>query len=219
LRYFEMPSLRGARRLPLVFHHPTQDDMVRYFSDVSEAIDVGILVYNTWWFGDGSFGDRSMAPSTVRRLADSTEHVVGIKWSAPPEGDYDDMRSFADVISVIDNSGDYVRCMQLGGAGFIGDVIVAQPAVELELWDHLANGRWTEAQALMDRIHLPAWEFLARTKARSGGYRVAKGMLNVLGLPVGDPRPPTLPLQPDEMVELRALMASFGWPVAESVPV
>ena len=96
---------------------------------------------------------------------------------------------------------------------------MAQPAVELELWDHLAAGRWTEAQALMDRIHLPAWEFLARTKARSGGYRVAKGMLKLLGLPVGDPRPPTLPLQPDEMAELRDLMVSFGWPVAERVPV
>jgi len=30
---------------------------------------------------------------------------------------------------------------------------------------------------------------------------------------MGDPRPPTLPLLPDEMAELTGLMRSMGWPV------
>ena len=32
-------------------HQPTQDDYVRYFTDISDAVDIGILIYNTWWFG------------------------------------------------------------------------------------------------------------------------------------------------------------------------
>jgi 4-hydroxy-tetrahydrodipicolinate synthase len=194
-----------------IFHHPTQDDMVRYFTDISEAIGIGVLVYNTWWFADGSFGDRWMRPETVRRLAETTEHVVGIKWSAPPGEDFEAMAGFADVISVIDNSGDYVRAAQLGGAGFIGEPIVTVPAIDLELWELLQAKRWADAQALMERIHLPFWEFVGRTKLRSGGYRVAKGTLKLLGMPMGDPRPPTLPLQPDEMAELRELLVGFGW--------
>src|SRR3990172_7403470 len=177
-----------------IFPHPNQADLARYFTDISEGIDVGVLVYNTWWFADGSFGDRSMAPATVRHLAETTEHVVGIKWSAPPGEDWEVMRDFAGVISVIDNTGDYVRAAQLGAAGFIGDPIVTVPSIDLELWDLLEAGRWADAQALMDRIHLPTWEFVGRTKRRSGGYRVAKGMLKLLGMPMGDPRPPTLPL-------------------------
>src|SRR5262249_54476411 len=84
--------------LPM-FHHPYQDDMIRYFSDISDAIDIGVLIYNTWWFGDSGFGDPSMSPETIRHLATTTEHVVGIKWSAPPGVDWEVMRDFADVIN------------------------------------------------------------------------------------------------------------------------
>ena len=194
-----------------IFHHPTQDDMVRFFSDISAAIEIGILVYNTWWFADGSFGDRTMAPATVKRLATTTQHVTGIKWSTPPEADYGAMRDFAGVISVIDNSGDIVRCIRLGGAGYISDTIVARPQVDLELWAHLAAGRWQEAQANLDRYANPLEAYKAGTKHRSGGYRVGKGMMKLLGLPMGDPRPPTLPLLDDELADLRKLLVSFGW--------
>lgn len=202
-----------------IFHHPVQDDLIRYFSDISAAIDIGILVYNTWWFADGSFGDRSMAPATVRRLAETTEHVVGIKWSTPPEAHYDDMRRFSDVMSVIDNSGDIVRCLKNGGVGYISDTAVARPQVDFEFWELIGAKRWTEAQAILDRFHNPLGEFVGRTKHRSGGYRVGKAMLELLGQPVGRPRPPTLPLQEDEMSELRDLLISFGWLNAEGKAV
>src|SRR5205085_1509112 len=69
-----------------IFHHPTQDDIVRFFSEISDAIDIGIVLYNTWWFGAPS-----ITAASVRRLA-AAEHVVAIKWATPPEQDYDDMR-------------------------------------------------------------------------------------------------------------------------------
>src|SRR5438067_11446041 len=47
-----------------IFNHPTQDDIVRFFSAISEAIDIGIVLYNTWWFGAPS-----IIAECVRRLA------------------------------------------------------------------------------------------------------------------------------------------------------
>ena len=120
------------------------------------------------------------------------------------------MRDFADVINVIDNTGDYVRAAQLGAAGFIGEPIVYAPALDLELWDLLEAERWDDATALMNRVHYPIWAFLATTKRRSGGYRGAKGILSLLGMPMGDPRPPTLPLQPDELAELATVLHAVG---------
>jgi len=196
-----------------IFHHPTQDDMRRYFTDISAAIDVGILIYNTWWFANGSFGDRHLAPATVRGLAETTEHVVGIKWSTPPEADFDSMTEFADVLSVIDNSGDVVRCMRNGGAGYISDPIVMNPSVDLRLWQLIEAERWSDAQAELDRVHNAIGEFVGRTRLRSGGDRVTKGILKLLGLSMGDPRPPTLALQPDEMADARELLARLGWAV------
>lgn len=190
-----------------IFHHPTQDDIVRFFSDISDAIDIGIVLYNTWWFGAPSISVES-----VRRLADA-EHLVAIKWSVPPDGEYDEMRQFAAQVNVIDNANQPVRCHKNGGRGYINNTMNAYPAHDLALWELLEARRYDEAQALWDRVNKPLSAFIERAALRSGGYRVNKGMMALMGRPMGVPRPPTLPLDDHEMAALRDLMAGFGWPL------
>jgi 4-hydroxy-tetrahydrodipicolinate synthase len=193
-----------------IFHHPTQDDYVRYFNDISDAIDIGILVYNTWWYGAAH-----LAPETILRLADA-ERVAAIKWSVPPgpEYDYDDMCKFAGIFNVIDNSNQPVRCHRNGGRGYISTSIPAFPAHELETWALLEAHDYDGGQAMFDKVEAPLRQFMARAAQKSGGYRVGKGMMALVGHPVGPPRPPTLPLDDDEMRALRKLMVGFGWQVA-----
>jgi 4-hydroxy-tetrahydrodipicolinate synthase len=195
--------------LPL-FHHPTQDDIVRFFSDISDAIDIGILIYNTWWFGCPSISVESLL-----RLADA-EHVVAVKWSVPPgdEHDYDDMRQFAHVFNVIDNTLQPVRCYRNGGRGYINYTVHAYPAHELRVSELLEADRYDEAQTLFDEVNDPLRAFMNQAALRSGGYRVGKALMTILGWPVGPPRPPTLPLDDEETAELRDLLVRFGWPVA-----
>jgi 4-hydroxy-tetrahydrodipicolinate synthase len=195
-----------------IFHHPTQDDYVRYFTAISDAIDIGIMIYNTWWFGA-----EPITPETMLRLADA-EHVEAIKWSVPPGGpiDYDAMTTFAHRFNVIDNSSQPARCIRNGGAGYINTTIHAYPPHELAVWDLLQAGRYDEAQQLFDRVNVPLREFMAKSARRSGGYRVQKALMEVMGHPMGPMRPPTLSLDPQELAELRALVQSFGWPVASA---
>jgi 4-hydroxy-tetrahydrodipicolinate synthase len=190
-------------------HHPVQDDYVRYFTDISDAASIGIMIYNTWWFGCPSITVETMA-----RLADA-EYVAALKWTVPPSGgpDYDDMRQFADQVNVIDNSLQWVRCMRNGGRGYISATSHLYPPHELETWALLQAGRYDEAQARYDKIEIPLRAFMAKAAKRSGGYRVAKGAMEIMGRPVGPPRPPTLPLDDDEMDELRTMLIGFGWPV------
>jgi 4-hydroxy-tetrahydrodipicolinate synthase len=195
-----------------IFHHPTQDDIVRYFTDISDTIEIGIVLYNTWWYGAPS-----LTAASVRRLADA-EHVVAIKWQTPPEQDYDDMRAFADLVNVIDNSNQPVRCHKNGGRGYINNTMHAYPPHDLAMWELLEARRYDEAQALWARVNLPLRELMAKVAQRSGGYQVTKAMMAIMGLPVGDPRPPTLPLNTQEMAELHELMVRFGWPLPVQVP-
>lgn len=199
-----------------VFHHPTQDDMVRFFSDISDAIDIGILIYNTWWFNHPTLGAQSLSPESMLRLQDA-EHVVGIKWSVPPDGpdDYDDMRQFSDIFNVIDNSNQPVRCHKNGGKGYIAGTIHAYPAHGLKVWELCNAGRYDDAQALQDSIQGPIGTFAGKLGRRSGGYRLQKAMMEVMGKPVGPPRPPTLPLDAEELSELHEILSGFGWPVAK----
>jgi 4-hydroxy-tetrahydrodipicolinate synthase len=189
-----------------IFHHPTQDDYVRYFTDISDAIDVGIIIYNTWWFGA-----ESIAAETLLRLTDA-EHVIGVKWSTPTDAGYDDMRQFSGVFNVIDNNNNPVGCHRNGGRGYISSIIHAWPAHDLLVWELLEQQRYEEAQALFDRVNVTLGAFQDRLAAESGGYRMQKALMAAIGRPVGPPRPPTLPLSASQMDELRDLMLQLGWP-------
>jgi len=199
----------GATALQIdlpIFHHPTQDDYVRYFTDISDAIDIGIIIYNTWWFGA-----ESIAAKTLLRLTDA-EHVIAVKWATPPDADYDDMRQFAAHFNVIDNSGSPVRCHRNGGSGYISTMIHAWPEHDLGVWDLVQAQRYDEAQALFDSVNVPLGEFQDRLARESGGYRVQKALMAAIGRPVGPPRPPTLALSASQLAELRELMLGLGWP-------
>jgi 4-hydroxy-tetrahydrodipicolinate synthase len=189
-----------------IFHHPTQDDYVRYFSDLSRAIEIGILIYNTWWFGA-----ESIRADTLLRLA-AAEQVVAVKWAVPPDQDYDAMRAFAPVFNVIDNSNQPVRCHRNGGHGYISTVIHAYPQHDLEVWDLIEAGRDEAAQAAFDRVNRPIRAFMEKLGRQSGGYRVQKALMQLIGQPVGEPRPPSLPLSPAELAELRTIMLDLDWP-------
>ena len=191
------------------FHHPNQDDHVRFFTDVSDAIDIGIMIYSTFWFGC-----ESMTAESMHRLEDA-EHVVAIKWSTPEDMDYDDMRKFSDVFNVIDNSGQPIRCHKNGGRGHISYLIPAYPKHDLEVWQLLEDGRYDEAQVKLDRVNSVLGPWRARTTERAGGYRQMKGIMKAMGRPAGDPRPPTLPIDDEELAEVKELLRSLDWPVAD----
>ena len=193
------------------FHHPTQDDMVRFYSDISDGIDIGIMIYNTF-----NFGAPPITAESLLRLADA-EHVVAVKWFVPEQGgpDYDDMRQFSHIFNVIDNSLQPVRAYKNGARGYINYSSHVHPEFELKVSELLEAGHYDEAQAEFDRVTMKIREFMTKSAKRSGGYRVAKAMMSIVGRPVGPSRPPTLPLDEAEMAELHAIMSGFGWPVVE----
>jgi dihydrodipicolinate synthase/N-acetylneuraminate lyase len=88
------------------------------------------------------------------------------------------------------------------------------PAHALAVWDLIQAGQYDEGQHLYESVQKPLGEFSGRSAAKSGGYRVLKGLMAAIGKSVGPPRPPTLPLDDDELAEARALVERFGWPTA-----
>lgn len=191
-----------------VFHHSNQDDYVRFFTDISDAIDIGIVIYNTHWFG--GVGLPSISAETMLRLADA-EHVTAVKWSVPVGEDYDQMREFAHIFNVIDNSSQPVRCHKNGGRGYISGTISTYPQHDLEIWQLLEAGRYEEAQAQWDRVWDVLAPFRAKVSAKSGGYRFGKGLMAALGRPCGPPRPPTLPMDELEIEEAKEVLKRLGW--------
>ena len=142
------------------------------------------------------------------------EQVVAIKWS-PPEGvPYEAVYELADHFAIIDNRSNPVTNHRLGGRGYIQNSVATYPHHDFEVWDLLEARKYDEAQALYDSVHKPIWDFYGRVRQISGGQaRVKKGMMAIMGRPMGVSRPPSLPLNDEEMAELREMLIGFGWPV------
>ncbi len=190
--------------LPL-FHHPNQDDYVRFFSDISDAIDIGIMIYNTYWFGC-----EYLQAGTMLRLQDA-EHVAAIKWGVPEGEDYDQMREFSHIFNVIDNSSQPVRSHKNGGRGYISSTIAAYPQNDVEIWQMLEAGRYDEVDARWEHVNAALDPMRAKIGKVSGGYRFPKGMMAAVGQPMGPPRPPTLPVDEQELAGLKDALRSLGW--------
>ena len=181
------------------YHHPDPDTHVRHFTAISDAIDIGIMIYNTHWFCFNPVKEYVNA-DTMLRLKDA-ERVVAIKWSVPAGEDYDQMRRFSDTFNVIDNWGDRVRTHRNGGRGFISSLIPAYPAHDLELWQLLEAGRYDEVKAKEARVEA----------AFASGGGSPKAMLAAMGRPMGPSRLPSASLDEAQIAAARKAMTELGW--------
>ena len=198
----------GLQVCPPIFNLPTQDDLLEYFEDLSNAIDIGIMIYHTHWMLGGR-----IETDTFCKMADF-EQVAAIKWDNPEGVPYDDMTKFCQTFNVIDNSGQPARCHELGGNGYINLALEAYPAHYMRVWELAENGQYEECQALHESADIPLRKLYAKFEQASGGQaRLKKGIMALMGQPVGASRPPSKPLSPEETEELRQVMVNLGWPV------
>jgi len=197
----------GLQITPPIFNDPSQDDILRFFEAISNAVSIGIMVYNNPWYPGGN-----VLPETIRKMADF-EQVVAIKWNAGEGAEYDDMRTFAHIFNVIDNSVQPIRCHKLGGRGHVQTVVDSYAPHAFRVWDLMEAGKYDEALPLYESVMLPLRKLAAKFSQRSGGQaRLKKGMMFLMGMPMGASRPPSLPLNDEELGELRQLLLSYGWP-------
>ena len=204
----------GAHALqvcPPIFNLPSQDDTLDYFSDLSDAIDIGIMVYHTHWMPGGR-----IEIDTFLRMADFAQ-VASVKWSCPADVEYDEIAKFTNIFNVITN-GETVRGHKLGARGYINLTAESYPPHDLKVWDLLESRQYDEAEALEASVNEPLRKFSAKVDARSGGQgRVKKGIMALMGQPAGASRPPSKPLSEVEIAELREVLIGFGWPVKATV--
>ena len=201
----------GFQISPHLENLPTQDDILRYFEAVSDAVEIGMMIYHLHFY---KYGRIEM--ETFKKMADF-EHVMAIKWSSPADVPYEAMQELVPHFNILDNSNQPGRCYRNGGHGFLDHLAPAYPQHELEILDLLENGKYDEAQESWDSVNVPTAEFRDKILARSGGVaRLKKAAMAIMGRPVGSMRPPSLPLSDDEMAELRSVLIGIGWPVPET---
>tara|TARA_B100000959_G_C14908369_1_gene594031 strand:- start:90 stop:1022 length:933 start_codon:yes stop_codon:yes gene_type:complete len=199
----------GLQVVPPIFNLPKQNEILQFYSDLSDAIDIGIMVYVTKGMHTPIYMD------TYRKMVD-LENIVAIKWGGIV-GEYEDIYELADTFNIIDNGHGAVACHKLGGKGYINHTVDIHPPHDLRVWELCENKEYEEAQALLDSVNGPLDKVYAKVGARTGGQSVVKkGLTAAMGRSCGPSRPPSGNMNEEEMDLLREVLTGFGWPVPSS---
>ena len=190
----------GVMVIPPFYSTPTDDELFEHYRRVGEAIDIPIMVYN-----NPATANVDLKPELVARLSridncsyikESTLEVTRVRDIIELCGDR--MTVFAGILGY--------ESFWLGAQGWVAVCSNLIPKWSARLFELVADERnMPEALALYRRI-LPLVRWV-------GGHRyvsASKDGLAMMGLPVGRPRAPRLPLPEADARALRADLDRLG---------
>ena len=189
----------GVMIIPPFYSTPTWDECYHHYKTIADAISLPIMVYN-----NPATANLDIVPELVARLA-TIDNVSYIKESTLEVTRVRDIiRLCGDNMTVFGGILGFESFVE-GAAGWVAVGSNVMPKQFAELYQlAVIQGDIPAARNLYLQL-LPIIEFVAGHRYVSG----SKALLNEMGLPVGQPRPPRLPLPEQEMQQAQQLVADF----------
>lgn len=189
---------------PYYYHNITDDITLQFFQDVANAVDAGILIYNTPWQG------YDISAELLETLA-QIDNVVATKWSSSDPLNYrKGYRKCADKLAMIDNTMANHLSLgpQLGASGFIACIDNFAPSYDLELWELLESRKYQAANDKMLEFLVPFYNVIFSELGESIAIYEA---MKLVGRPIGTARPPEPSnLSKEGKKKLRELLSKVG---------
>ena len=199
-RQAERLGADGVMVIPPFYSTPTDDELVRHYRTIGEAVGVPVMVYN-----NPATANVDLKPALVARIAEC-ENCRYIKESTLEVTRVRDiLRLCGDRMAVFGGILGFESFVE-GATGWVAVASNVAPGPLSRLFTLTADeGRIGEARDLYHRW-LPVIEAV-------GGQRyvaATKALLGHMGLDVGLPRPPRMPLPEAVDVEMRAMVGELG---------
>lgn len=208
IRYAQEAERNGAEGILLLPHYlteATQAGLVAHVEAVCKSVKIGVIVYNR--------AATKLTPESLVRLAESCPNLIGFK---------DGLGDIERIVAIRQKLGDrfvYIGGMPthevyahaykaLGVPTYSSAVFNFIPRTALEFYNAYWNGDTATTGRLLDEFFLP---YLA-IRAKGEGYAVSivKAGAAIVGHSAGPVRPPLSDLKPQEVEELKALIAKMG---------
>lgn len=190
----------GVMVIPPYYSSPTPDELFEHYRRIGEAISLPVMIYN-----NPATANVDLTPPIVARLSEidnvryikeSTLEVTRVRDIIELCGDR--MTVFAGILGY--------ESFWLGAQGWVAVCSNLIPRDSARLFELVADhGDKEQALALYKKM-LPIVRWV-------GGHRyvaASKTGLGMMGLAVGDPRAPRLPLPEADAEALRADLAAYG---------
>jgi 4-hydroxy-tetrahydrodipicolinate synthase len=194
------------------YNNPPQEGLYQHFRAIAEAVELPVLLYNV-----PSRTVRNMDAPTVLRLARDVPNIIGIKEASA------NFKQIGEIIAGAPdgfrvwsgNDADILTTLALGGYGVVS---VAAHLVGLQIAELIAsfvNANTARASELHHRL-MPFVDALFVTSSPIP----LKYALNRIGMCVGNPRLPLVPIDPKSQAVMDGVLEHLqvDLPVREAVP-
>jgi 4-hydroxy-tetrahydrodipicolinate synthase len=205
---------RGAAKLgaaavqvsPPFYQTYTDDDVVEFYKAVTQAAQVPVIVYYTFW-------QYKLTMNTLGRLLD-LPGVVGLKWAAPSAYEYNKgLRLFAKRALVIDNQLQFVQSHMMGARGIDTHPVNYWPEWGVQLWGLLEAGKYKEAEDSINKVVMPLYDLLEEISQFTGSEgNVDKLCVELVGVASSRVRPPVRDFRSKFREKARKMLKECGVP-------
>jgi 4-hydroxy-tetrahydrodipicolinate synthase len=205
-KYAKDAGMDGIMVLPPGMIRPNEREVFTFYQDISNAIDIPILVYNI-----PKRQCFDITPNFLNKLAD-IKNVYAVKESSD---DYmrvlEDIRICGDRLKILTGHSAVrgVPSILMGAVGWVSSVetqIMGKEAISM--FDLISNGKIEEAKKVQ-YLCIELDEGLRGGKA--GTFpSFLKYAMNLLGRPGGFPRKPILPITPEQEKYVESLLKKMN---------
>jgi 4-hydroxy-2-oxoglutarate aldolase len=178
----------------------TDEVLLRYFTDVADAVNIPCLLYNAPQFCAGVILSAELAEKCAKH-----PNITGMKDSS--KGNIEMYcTALKDKMNVMSGSANtFVDCLRLGGTGGIISLANVFPDITCELYESFCTGQHEKTEELNKKVLR-----MNKEVSGSGGVAAVKYAMDLAGLHGGNPRRPLLPLDEEKKRKLKSFLESEG---------
>jgi 4-hydroxy-tetrahydrodipicolinate synthase len=206
-RYAEDVGAEGVMIMPPYYGCASDDMMVKFYREIADEINIGIMVYN-----NSEVSGVDIPIEAMLRIAE-IENVVAYKDCTENFIKYDlTTIALGDKINVLDGSGDFCEPygMMIGRKGFITGFANFIPEIFLDTYKAVREGNYEKAKDLHIKLY-PLYNFcVTRSYDHQGPFiSMIKEATNIRKLPAGPVRPPLLPVRDEDKTKLEEIISNL----------
>jgi dihydrodipicolinate synthase/N-acetylneuraminate lyase len=189
--------------VPPFFYQRTDEEIVEHYRVVAAAADLPLFAYNL-----PHMTGVEITVDLMRKIADAVPQLRGLKHSAANFGTMMEFLAM-DLDCFIGNCTLLLPALAAGAVGCVDGPPNMAPEVYVEIWNAFHDGDLEHARDAQQRGIL-ARDILIEFGAQRFHSVLKAVVAERIGLDNADPRPPALPLSPQERAHVLAKAAALG---------
>ena len=198
-REAERMGASGVMVVPPYYASPTEDELFEHYRCIAESISLPVMVYN-----NPNTSNVDLRPAFMARLAE-IDNISYVKESSGDIQRVEEIHQLAPGRMTVFAGYHAYDSIRLGAKGWVSVCGNIVPRLSADVYDLTAKqGDHAAGRAAYRRL-LPLLDAIAGDLYVSA----TKAAMEIVGMPMGPPRPPRLPLPAPQTAALRRILAAL----------